>query len=194
MLRVGKYGAMAIVLLFAQCSHASFSTIFQSATVDDQARAVTFEIGFNQKPDFATQNENGDDASAVQVYIDPKHSGMGFDYFDSVSLVRGVHLGASDQVPVIDLKDGAFGDERGVTHFTLDDMDTMRFSVPFDVLGTSDGRFDYRVESYEYGTLTSMIDSTTAVVPLPNGAYGAIPTFALMGAILWMRRRKVSAT
>jgi hypothetical protein len=189
MVRVGKYGAMAIVLLFAQCSHASFSTIFQSATVDDKAKTVSFDIGFNQKPDFATTDKNGDDASAFQVYVDPKHSGMGFDYFDSVSLVRGVHLGSSDQVPVIDVKDGAFGDERGVTHFTLDDMDTMHFSVPFDVLGTSDGRFDYRIESYEYGSLTSMIDSTTAVVPLPPAAYAAIPTGLMLLTGMVVRRR-----
>jgi hypothetical protein len=189
MVRVGKYGAMAIVLLFAQCSHASFSTIFQSATVDDKAKTVSFDIGFNQKPDFATTDNNGDDASAVQVYIDPKHSGMGFDYFDSVSLVRGEHLGSTDQVPVIDVKDGAFGDERGVTHFMLDDMDTMHFSVPFDVLGTSDGRFDYRIESYEYGSLTSMIDSTTAVVPLPPAAYAAIPTGLMLLTGMVVRRR-----
>jgi hypothetical protein len=180
---------MGFVLLFAQCSHASFSTIFQSATVDDKAKTVTFDIGFNQKPDFATTDEHGDDASAFQVYVDPKHSGVGFDYFDSVSIVRGVHVGSSDELPVIDVKEGAFGDARGVAHFALDDMDTVHFAVPFDVLGTSDGRFDYRVESYEYGTLTSMIDSTTAIVPLPPATYAAIPTGLMLVAGMFVRRR-----
>jgi hypothetical protein len=189
-----KYCAMVVMLLCAQCSHASFSVIGQSATVDASNKAVQFDILFSQKPDFQTTDAHGDDASAFQVFIDPQPSAGGFDYFDSVSLVRGVHIGSSDKLPVLEVNAGAFGGERGVTYFQLDDADELQFSVPFDILGSTDGRFDYRVESYEYGTLTSMIDSTTAVVPLPNGAYGAIPTLVMMGAILWMRRRKISAT
>jgi hypothetical protein len=153
---------------------------------------VTFDVGFNQTPDFKTSDAQGDDASAFQVFIDPKPSPAGFDYFDTMSVVRGVHIGSSDHLPIIDVNEGAFGGERGVTNFSLDASDTVHFSVPFDVLGTRDGKFDYRVESYEFGTLTSMIDSTTVAVPLPSGAYASIPTFMMMGAIIYLRRSKTS--
>lgn len=189
MRRIGKYCVASVVLLFAQCSHASFSTIFQSATVDNKAKTVTFDIGFNQAPDFKTTNAQGDDASAFQLFVNPGHSASGFDYFKSVSLVRGVHIGSSDELSVIDVKDGAFGGERGMTHFALDDSNTIHFTAPFEVLGSSDGRFDYRVESYEFGTLTSMIDSTTATVPLPPAAYATIPTALMIGAGMLVRRR-----
>jgi hypothetical protein len=189
MRRIGKYCALSVVLLFAQCSQASFSTIFQTATVDNKAKTVTFDVGFNQTPDFKTTNAQGDDASAFQVFIDPKPSPAGFDYFDTVSIVRGVHIGSSDHLPIIDVNQGAFGDDRGVTNFSLDTSDTVHFSVPFDVLGTGDGKFDYRVESYEFGTLTSMIDSTTVAVPLPSGAYMAIPTVMMIVIGTLVRRR-----
>ena len=189
MRRFGRYCAMSVVLLLAQCSHASFSVIGQSATVDPANKTVQFDILFNQKPDFQTTDAHGDDASAFQVYIDPKPSPTGFDYFDSVSLVRGVHVGSSDHLPVLDVNGGAFGDERGVTHFTLDDKAELHFAAPFDLLGSNDGRFDYRVESYEFGTLTSMIDSTTAVVPLPPAAYAVIPTTVMFVLGMLARRR-----
>jgi hypothetical protein len=189
MRRIGKYCAMSVVLLFAQCTHSSFSAIGQSATVDPLNKTVQFDILFNQKPDFQTTNAQGDDASAFQIFVDPKPSPAGFDYFDTVSLVRGVHIGSSDHLPVLDVMDGAFGDERGVTHFALDDKDELHFSVPFDIIGSNDGKFDYRVESYEFGALTNMIDSTTAVVPLPPAAYAVIPLVLMLAAGMFARRR-----
>ncbi|HTL30911.1 MAG TPA: hypothetical protein VL282_16895 [Tepidisphaeraceae bacterium] len=186
---VGNVCAVIYILFFAQHSQASFSAIGQQATVDDATRTVHFDVLFNQQPDFVTTNAQGDDASAFQVFVDPKPSPTGFDYFDTVSLVRGVNLDSKDELPVVNVKDGAFGDVRGITHFQLDDS-MVHFSVPFDLIGTSDGRFDYRVESYQFGTLTSLIDSTTTAVPLPPAAYGVIPTAMMMGGIMLARRRK----
>jgi hypothetical protein len=162
--------------------------IGQSATVDNLSKTVQFEVLFNQAPDFKSTNAQGDDASAFQVFIDPKPAAGGFDYGDTVSLIRGVHLNGSNLLSVLDVNQGIFGDQRGVTHFMLDD-DTLHFSVPFDVLGSKDGRFDYRVESYEFGTLTNMIDSTTVAVPLPPAVYGVIPVAVIFGAVMLVRRR-----
>ena len=188
MRRFGKVVVVAYVLLFAQCSRASFSTIFQSATVDEASKTVQFDMLFNEAPDFSSTNAQGDDASAFQVFIDPRPTPSGFDYFDTVSLVRGVHLEGMNELPVLDVKDGAFGDVRGVATFDVQDA-MVHFAVPFEVLGTRDGRFDYRVESYEYGTLTSMIDSTTVVVPLPPAVLEAIPAALLAAVAMMMWRR-----
>lgn len=188
MRRFVKLFVVGYVLMFAQCSRASFSTVFQSATVDESSKTVQFDVLFNESPDFNTTNAQGDDASAFQVFIDPKPAKSGFDYFDTASLVRGVHLDGVSDLPVLNVKEGSFGDVRGVTTFSVDDA-MVRFTVPFEVLGTSDGRFDYRVESYEFGTLTSMIDSSTVVVPLPNGASATVVTVGLLMLMAGMRRR-----
>ena len=190
MRRLVQLSAISFVLLFAQCSHAEFDTIYQSATVNQAAKTVQFDVQFNQPPDFKTTDGDGNDASAFQIFIDPKPSPGGFDYFDTKSLIRGVHLDGATQLPVLNVTDGDFGDTRGVINFQLDDS-LVHFSAPFDLLDTKDGKFDYRVESYEFGSLTSMIDSSTAAVPVPAAIYGVIPTTVVMvGAMILMRRRK----
>jgi hypothetical protein len=169
----------------------------QSATFDPTDGLVTFQISFNQTPDFYTTDSLGRAATDFQYFIfgDP---GLGYPAeFDSIIRGGEIYLGGGipvrDATPgVADPHAGGWGAIRGEAPFVLTGTE-LTFSVPLSVISdhSTDGHFNYIFQTDVYGGDTQLLTGQSIVSPEP--ATGPI-TFALAVAALLLNARKIGFT
>ncbi|HYO07876.1 MAG TPA: hypothetical protein VER17_02785 [Tepidisphaeraceae bacterium] len=173
----------------------AFEIVRESARVDSGRQETIFQIVFNQRPDFFTADEFGRPRHEFQYYLDAHPIAPDTMEIPSerVSIIRGGELRFDHRIPVReslgpDLEEipnaGGWGRERGSAEFALDG-DTISFTVPWKLLGDTDGRFSYMVESYEFGSTVSTVASV--VIPLPSGLAGGIACGGFMLVAMRMR-------
>jgi hypothetical protein len=197
--------SVSFSLSFPSTGRAEFFAKSWSTVNDSSVRTTTFEIKFNESPDWQ--------ADSFQIYTDINPFGPA-DFYHSdqclpgcvKAIIRGaeIHSGSSE-LPIrrVDLSyvptpgdgSGGWGPKIGEIPFLLRD-ETLSFTVPWTMLATDDGKFYYRLETFEFGgwvpegspgLFTSGIAYTAPPIPEPE-------TYALMlaglGLIGLIRRKK----
>src|SRR6266487_1909107 len=181
------------VALSSLSANASFVILNHTARADGDRRQVDFTITFNRRPDFFHTDGSGNPINAFQYWYDSQPGGFEFAGAD-VAVIRGPEIRFNDDIPIRDsLNPGnvdfpnaeGWGRDRGDVPFDLTG-DTIRFSVPWELLDENDARFSYRLFAFESGTLTS--DVGAIMIPLPRGVWtGFALLLMLTGAGLWRR-------
>ena len=176
-----------------------------ASAVDPVARLATFTVEFSESPDFFDILGEGDSAverQSFQYFIDSEPLiGPEFVYGPDVSVVRGPEIrsdpdgllriratDASDPDPVA----SGWGPLRGRVPYELDAA-VLSFTIPWDVLGETDGEFTYLVEAYEDGSLTSSrrgIAGQAIPLPLPPGAWTGLSMLGAIVAVQLVRSRR----
>jgi hypothetical protein len=162
---------------------------------------VNFTVEFNQAPDFFTQDSFGRVANAFQYFIYGDRSLPYPELFDAVIRGEEIHL-TGDTLPIRDSVPhdpdpaaGGWGAIRGAVPFRLDG-DVLTFSTPLPLISdhSTDGHFDYRLYTVEFGGLTRAVESQSTVlstaVPEPSTAV----LMAIAGASLgcWYGGTRIS--
>lgn len=204
--------SVSFSLSFPSTGRAEFFAKSWSTVNDNSAQTATFEITFNESPDFFTTDNVGRQADSFQIYTDINPFGP-TDFSDPdqclpgcvKTLIRGGEIHSSLEmvirrvdhvyVPTPGDGSGGWGPKIGEVPFLLRD-ETLSFTVPWAMLATDDGKFYYRLETEEFGAwvpegspglFTSGIAYTSPPIPEPE-------TYALMLAGLsligFIRRKK----
>jgi len=162
---------------------------------DAVSRQTIFSITFNRAPDFFHADSFGRPDDAFQYFYDsqPESEPDGIFSGDTIVIIRGPEIRFNDAIPVRDSlnPDGTdfpnaegWGAMRGEpVDFSLTGR-TVRFTVPWSMLGETDGKFSYHLIALNRGDLTTSVAKT--VIPLPPGAYGG---FAGLAAAMWVAWR-----
>jgi hypothetical protein len=177
-------------LLCCGLTQADFMATSQSAVYDPADGLVTFNVTFNEAPDFYTADSLGRQAMDFQYYIIGDAS---LDYpADYDAIVRGGEIYLGGGIPIrnalpADLTDpnaGGWGAIRGSASFTLVGTD-FTFSVPLSVLSdhSTNGQFSYVFQTDVYGAQTHFLANQQSAV-LPEPATAALASLSLLGVAL----------
>ena len=167
-------------LAFPTFAHAAFEIVKHDVHVDDVNRRTTFDVTFNQTPDFFTLDEGGRPINGFQFFYDadPVDGEVGFAG-ESVCIIRGVEIHVDDDIPIRDSLNPSgedfpnaegWGQTRGVVDYELDGA-TLSFTAGWDVLREGDDEFGYRLFALQSGDLTNevtFLSSPAIVIPLPT--------------------------
>jgi hypothetical protein len=187
-----------LLLLVATAGHEAsalpLEILAQSSVYDPVSNQVDFAISFNRVPDFLTVDGLGRQADGFQYWIFYDNNPLHITLPPELSaLIRGVeiHVGGNLRIrsaappAVDDPYYGGWGAIRAVIPFNLVDT-ALTFSVDLTKLGDADGKFAFRLDTFEYG------DTTDSVVGGTAGPYYLIPEpdslFLAMSAILLAAR------
>jgi hypothetical protein len=185
-----------------ESSRAGFEIRAHQAFIYPSARQTTFTLEFTSEPDFftAASDEVGTERHAFQYFIDvePLTGGDPFAGPD-VTVVRGpeirfdhdgaLRVRATEGPDDGDRANGGWGPLRGAVPYELDG-EVVRFTLPWELVGDTDGAFAYVVESYEDGALTSSLASAGGIVlPLPAGAWTGLSALGGIWVARWARTR-----
>ena len=147
-----------------------FVVVSQSAVFDPATRRVTFSLAFNRAPDFQTVDEFNRQADSFQYFIVGDPALPYPDNFDSIIRAEELHV-SSDGLrirnsvgPDPDPAAGGWGAIRDVVPYRLRG-NVMTFSTTLAQISdhSSDGRFSYQLETYQYGGLTGAIQGQSVV-------------------------------
>ncbi|HET6249672.1 MAG TPA: hypothetical protein VFE47_18430 [Tepidisphaeraceae bacterium] len=202
MLRGRIWSVLALAggsIVFGMCASASagLSILSQQVDVDRADQDVIFTLDFNHVPDFKTVDSAGRHVDSFQYEIVPNTSTpISQVPFSSVgAVVRGDEIGSGNVVPIrngfsngVDANPaaGGWGTVRGSVPFSVQG-NTLSFTAGFNVIGTSNGVFSYRVFTTNFGSTVTTIDSIS--VPLPAPVPAALVTVAAFAGIGLLRRR-----
>ena len=197
-LRMTVISSILFCLGYGTSAEAALMVLSQSAEVNLASNSVLFQIEFNRTPDFFTTDEYDRQADSFQYFIDadggfPIFRGKDIYYSNLESIIRGeeIHLAGDVRIrnalpPDPDLSSsGGWGSIRGSVPYTLSE-NVFSLLVPLQLIGDSDGKFNYHLEWYEYGTLGDYIDAET--VPEPATIFGSF--MALGGLAAFQRKNK----
>jgi hypothetical protein len=176
---------------------AAFMFVSESAVFNRVSGEVHFTVTFNQPPDFLATDSLGRQTNSFQYFIIGDPTLPYPETFDTV--IRGEEIHVTKNAlrirsvvpPDSDPQAGGWGPVRGTVPFILDGT-TLTFSTPLPLISdhSADGRFGYRLESYEFGGLTRFVDSQSLVIPEPStAALLATGIVALSCWYGWNRRR-----
>lgn len=191
-----RIGILAFSLLIcgSGMKAATFAAVSQSAVYSSTTGDVTFNIDFNQVPDFYTLDSFGRPANDFQVYVVGDPSLPYPTDFDSI--VRGVEIHLGGGIPIrngapssTDPNAGGWGSVRGTVPFTLVGTDLI-FSVPLYTLSnhSTDGVFTYIFQTDSFGAETQYLpDQQSTVIPEPSASL-VLAGLSLTG-LLALRRR-----
>ena len=156
----------------AKAAPPEFKFVSESAVLNPQTQEVTFTLAFNQAPDFSTTDLYNRQGHSFQYFIVGRPFFPYPSNFDSIIRGEEIHL-THDNIRIrnsthsdVDPASGGWGTIRGVVPFKVNG-NLLTFSAPLRVLSdhSNDGSFDYRLESYEYGSTTNFVDSRSVIVP-----------------------------
>lgn len=191
--------ALTLLLVMAETAKAEFISVSESAVFNPSTQEVLFTIEFNQTPDFFTVDSFGRQANSFQFFItgDP-----GLPYparYDAIIRAEEIHitmdvLRVRNAVPPDpDPAAGGWGSIRGAVPFSLNGS-VLTFSTPLQLISdhSTDGRFAYGLQSYQFGALTRSVNNQSVVVPEPTSltllSVGALGL--LIGGLQLNRRSK----
>lgn len=194
--------ALAIGLLSsvaARCASAALSIVSQSVAVDRSDKEVLFSLVFNQAPNFTTTDSYGRPEDSFQYEIIPNTSQSidSFPFLSVATVIRGDEIGSGSVMPIRygfghgsdpSPASGGWGPIIATVPFTLTGS-KMSWDAPFDVLGTTNGQFAYRVFTTNFGATVSSVESVS--IPLPAAFPVGLITLALMGAIVFFFKRAI---
>lgn len=179
---------------------ASFMATSQSAIYDPSSGLVTFDVIFNQTPDFFTIDSFGRPATEFQYYIIGDSALAYPANFDSIIRGGEIYLGGGLPIRNVypsssDPHSGGWGTIRGIVPFTLVGTD-LTFSVPLSLISdhSTDGHFSYNFGTYVFGATTQFLPAQQSTV-LPEPAmllfcvlWGCVGSFRDGGASVRHRR------
>jgi len=167
----------------------------QSVSVDLPKGQANFSLTFDHAPDFDHPDSLGRRHDSFQYEIAPSLSDIqNADLFAITAVVRGDEISAT-QLPIrtgvangIDPNPvaGGWGPLIGSVPYHLDGS-KITFSAPLDLLGSSDGKFGYRVFTTNYGSTVSL-QTGSAAVSLPRAVWGGLGI--LIGLVVWIKRHE----
>lgn len=177
---------VAAVGLFAFASPASaatppspFTIVSQSAQVERHRATVTFTVVFNENPNFWSTDAVGRQQDSFQYFIvgDPSLSYPA--NFDSIIRGEEIHFTQTSirirnaYPPDSSDPTAGWGAIRGTVPFTLDGP-VLTFTVPLRVISNHlDGTtLSYRLESYEFGGITSSVQASIPLAGTCGGNHG----------------------
>lgn len=195
-LKTTVIGSLLFGLTSGLPAEAALMVLSQSAEVNLASSSVLFQIEFNRAPDFFTTDEVDRKADSFQYFIDAD-GGLaifrdgGLNYNNLESIIRGdeIHLGGDVRIrnvlpPDPDISSsGGWGSIRGSVPYTLSG-NVLSLLVPLQLIGDTDGRFNYGLMWTEYGGAGGYIDGET--VPEPATIFG---TFMALGGLAAFQRK-----
>jgi hypothetical protein len=168
-------GLMAAVLIAPGAgaqAPSPFAVLSESAVYDPATGLVMFTLAFNRTPDFQTTDALGRQADSFQYFIYGDLSLPYPAYYDAI--IRGEELHVfSDGLrvrnstpPDLDPAAGGWGSIRGVVPYRLEG-NVLTFPVSLSTISdhSSDGRFSYSLQLYQYGGLTQSLERESVVRP-----------------------------
>jgi hypothetical protein len=170
-----------MLLLVATAGHEAsalpLEILAQSSVYDPVSNQVDFAIAFNRVPDFLTADGLGRQADGFQYWVFYDNNPLHITLPPELSaLIRGVEIHVGGNLPIRSAAPPAVGDPhyggwggiRATIPLSVVDT-TLTFSVDLAELGDADGKFAYRLDTFEYG------DTTDSVVGGTAGPYYLIP-------------------
>lgn len=192
--------AGSVIFGFSQFASAGLSIVSQQANVDKADQDVVFTLNFSQSPDFKTADSLGRRLDSFQYEIAP-NTATPIDQlpFSAVgAVVRGDEIGGGNVIPIRNgfqngsdpnPAAGGWGTVRGTVPFTLTG-NSLSFTTPFSLIGTTNGTFSYRVFTTNYGSTVSTAESVSSVsVPLPSALPAMLMTAGAFVGFGLLRRR-----
>ena len=185
-----------LVLLSSTPASGSFEIAAHSVRADQNKRETTFAITFTQPPDFFHADEEGRAANAFQYFYNTEPVSDEFAG-EHVTIIRGAEIRFGSTIPVREsLNDSGeefphaegWGPSRGQVPFDLKGTN-LSFTVPWNLLGETDGRFAYRLLAFENGSETSEVGVVT--VPLPRAVWAGGAGLGALGIARAWRRKSV---
>lgn len=192
MMYIGRLmrGVLWLVLLSqAPLAYGGLAILAHDVVVDAVSRRSDFSITFDQPPDFNTASAEGYPRHGFQYFYDVDPGGFEFAGED-VRVIRGVEIRFGDSIPIRESLNpsgeefpGAegWGSARGEVPFELH-AETIHFSVPWTMLGETDGRFSYVLFAFSAGELTDVQHFPRdggILIPLP----AALGSVTLLGVV-----------
>jgi hypothetical protein len=156
------------LLVCGSRAHAAIQIQSEASVFDPVTNRVDFTIAFNRAPDLFTADSFGRQADAFQYWIfydnDPFQRPNNTD-----ALVRGAEIHVAGDLRVRDswppavgeATSGGWGQIRATVPFTLTG-EILWFTADLGDIGDDDGRFAYRLETYQFGALTDAVFGGTA--------------------------------
>jgi hypothetical protein len=180
-LNLAAAASAASVVFFADASVARAQEAFElaghSVEVDNTADTATFRLTFSRAPVFFVAEGTATDAFQVEIDADGTsfEQPLVFETIDAV--VRGAEISEADGLPVRDREgdggegSGGWGEVRGFVPFDLDG-ETITFTTGLDLIGDDDGKFRYRINVIDDGSITTEV--TAAIIPVPAALWGGV--------------------
>jgi hypothetical protein len=177
--------AIAVSTGARSAAAAAFTFLTHSAVFDAGTGNVSFVVRFSEPPDFFTLDKFGRQAHSFQYFIVGDPTLPYPELYDSIVRGEEIHItGGTLRIrnahpPDPDPAAGGWGAIRGAIPFLVND-DTLTFEAPLALLSdhSTDGRFEYRLESYAFGELTRF-ELGESTVPEPRAAAGAMVALVL---------------
>jgi hypothetical protein len=153
-----------------------FTALSDSAVYDPATGLVTFTLVFNRAPDFQSSDAFGRQADSFQYFIYGDLSLPYPAYYDAIIRGEELHVFSgglrvrNSTPPDPDPAAGGWGSIRGVVPYRLEG-NVLTFSVSLSTISdhSSDGRFSYSLQLYQYGGLTQSFERESVVrPPLPT--------------------------
>ena len=132
-----KLAFLVVATAIAERSDAALVALGHSVTIDPRERVVTFQIEFNEAPDFFAVDGLRRQTQAFQFYIDSEARPTFAPVSDTDFLVRGPEIFLGDGIPIRDREgdggpnSGGWGPVRNRVPFLLDQAH-LSFDVPLD--------------------------------------------------------------
>jgi len=170
----------------------SFRTVSDSVETDFTAHTTTFTVRFDCAPDFLTLDQYGRQKNSFQYYIDRDLDGEIFSPDADVLIVRGEEIHSADALRVREAlgddpskTSGGWGPVCATVPFDLNG-DTLSFTLSWNTFDSSDQRFRYALETYEFG---SMNDELIHSIPLPAAFWAGGAMLAVVVLVQVVRAR-----
>lgn len=150
--------------------------VYESAVYNPATGSVEFTIQFNRRPNFRKTDEVGRHADAFQYFIVGDAALRYPANFDAI--IRGSELTLPPARRLLPIRNsspsdsdpaaGGWGTIRAAVPFRLRGH-VLTFSAPLAVLSdhSTDGRFAYILETYNFGSLSDSITSDSLVAAKP---------------------------
>ncbi len=170
--------------------------IGSTVVADPVSRETTFSVLFDRAPAlFTIDSESDQPIDSFQYFYDSSANDGGISFGPDVTVIRGTEMRfeSDHAIPIRDSENPTgedfphaegFGPLRGLALFQLDGA-TLKFSVPWNVLGETDTNFSYHLIALERGLQTA--EFSALAIPLPPGVWAGLTALPVA---LWVARRR----
>jgi hypothetical protein len=172
----------------------SFHLESHAVDVNNSTDTATFQLNFNREPNFFVAEGEASESFQIEVDADATSFEQPLVFEDIDAVVRGAEISQAEGLPVRDREGGDDGGEgsggwgaiRGFVPFDLDGA-TLTFTTPLDLIADDDGKFRYRINVIEDGSITSEVSA--AIIPVPAALWGGVLMLGGAGVLHKLRGR-----
>ena len=177
-----------LLAVAAPTARANFVLVSQHLTINRADDLASFDLVFNQKPDFHTVDSAGRVANSFQIEFagDPSRNDLPYPQ-NLTAVIRGEEIHIANAVRIRQPtgdggpNSGGWGPVIDTEAFKLD-QNKVSFSTSIEDLGLRGRMFDYSAYSLEFGSLTAI--EQVHEVPTPLAVEMFVPAGAIAALVL----------